>query len=118
MRRFTTFVALLFLLSTAAPVLACVTGGTMSHAEHDCCAAMHGNCGKMAKTGCCKSEVRTDENPQIAAKSLSMELHWAVIAWVSSVSTSVGVLQPTLLHTPDQHSPPGLLITKNTVLRV
>jgi hypothetical protein len=118
MRRFTTLVALLLLLSTAAPVLACVTGGAMSHAENDCCVAMHGNCGKMAKSGCCKSEIRTDENPQLAAKMLSIELHWAVIAWVSSISTPVQVVWTTLLHTPDEHSPPGLLITKNTVLRI
>jgi hypothetical protein len=118
MRRFTTIVALLFLLSTAAPVLACMTGGAMGHAENDCCVAMHGKCGKMAKTGCCKSEVRTDENPQIAAKVLSLDLHWAVIGWVSSLSTPVQAVQITLLHIPDEHSPPGLLITKNTVLRI
>jgi hypothetical protein len=118
MRRFTTIVALLFLLSTAAPVLACMTGGVMSHAENDCCVAMHGKCGKMAKTGCCKSEVRTDENPQIAAKGQSMDLHWAVIGWVSSISAPVQMIAASSLRSPDEHSPPGLLITKSTILRI
>jgi hypothetical protein len=118
MRRFVSIVAMMFLLSTAAPVLACVAGGAMSHAESACCAAMHGNCGEMAKSGCCRTEVKSDEHPQIAANAPSIEFHWAVIHWLTFASAPVQVVPPSLLNTPDEHSPPGLLTAKITVLRI
>ena len=118
MRRFTGIIALLFLLSTTGPVLACVTGDSMSHAESACCAAMHGNCGEMAKTGCCRTEVKTDEHPQIAANAPLMDFHWTVISWLTFASAPVQAIPPSLLNTPDEHSPPGLLTAKITVLRI
>jgi hypothetical protein len=118
MRRLTSIIALIFLLSTTAPILACVAGDAMSHAENACCLAMHGKCGEMAKTDCCKTEVKTDEHPQIAAKAPSMDLHWAVIGWLTFASAPVQIILPSLLNTPDEHSPPGLLTAKMTVLRI
>jgi hypothetical protein len=118
MRRLASLIALLLLLSAAAPVLACVTGSVMSHEENSCCRAMHGNCGKMAKTGCCKTEVRTDERPQIATTIQSIDLHWAVIDWLTPTIVAVQTPQHFLFNAPEEHSPPGLLTAKTTVLRI
>jgi hypothetical protein len=116
MRRLASIVALLLLLSAAAPVLACMTDSTMSHEENACCRAMHGNCGEMAKTGCCRTELRTDEHPQIATKVPSIDIHWAVIDWLTPAVAAVQTVPS--LRAPDEHSPPGLLTAKTTVLRI
>ena len=63
MRRLTGIVAILLLLTAAAPVMACLTNVVMSHEESACCQAMHGQCGHMEKMGCCRPEVRADESP-------------------------------------------------------
>lgn len=73
MRRLASIVALLLLLTTAAPMMACVMGTAMSYEENACCRAMRGNCDEMAKTGCCRTEVRTDKQPQMAATAPSIE---------------------------------------------
>jgi hypothetical protein len=117
MRRLDTIIALLLLLTTAAPVLACMTGSTMSHDENLCCRSMHGNCGERTKTGCCQTEVDR-QHPQIAATVPSMDLHWAVIDWLTPASVALQPVQASFLHTPVQHSPPGLLTTQTTVLRI
>jgi hypothetical protein len=118
MRRLASIFALLVLLSTAAPVLACMTGSTMSREENACCRAMHGNCGEMAKTGCCRTEVRTDDHPQIATKTQAVDVHWAVIDWLTPAVVAVHTVPPFFLHVPAEHSPPGLLNAKTTVLRI
>jgi hypothetical protein len=118
MRRLSSIVALLVLLSAAAPVLACMTGSAMSHEESACCQAMHGNCGKMARMGCCRTEVRTDDHPQIATKTPSIDLHWAVIDWLTPTVVAVQTAPPSLFDAPEEHSPPGLLTAKITVLRI
>jgi hypothetical protein len=118
MRRFASIVALLLLLTSAAPVLACMTSSTMSREENACCRAMHGDCGEMAKTGCCRTEVRTDDRPQIATKIQAIDLHWAVIDWLTPAVVAVHAVPPSSLHIPAEHSPPGLLNAKTTVLRI
>jgi hypothetical protein len=118
MRRFASIVALLLLLSAAAPVLACMTGSAMSREESACCRAMHGNCGKMEKMGCCRTEARTDQHPQIATKAQSIDLQWAVIDWLAPTIIVVRTPPHSLFSTPDEHSPPGLLTAKITVLRI
>jgi hypothetical protein len=117
MRRLSSIVALLLLLTTAAPVLVCMTGSTMNH-EESACRAMHGNCGKMEKMGCCRTEVRTDEHPQIATKTPSIDLHWAVIDWLKPAVVAVQIAPPSLFDVPDEHSPPGLLTATITGLRI
>jgi hypothetical protein len=99
-------------------VLACAATPTMSRMEQDCCGQMHGNCGDMAKQGCCRVEVRSDLN-QLPTR--------AVAAPVPPLIT-VAILYPPLVelrsstaylwHSPDEHSPPGLLIASTTVLRI
>ena len=51
MRRLASFVAILLMLTAAAPVMACLTNVVMSHEESACCRAMHGQCGHMAEDG-------------------------------------------------------------------
>ncbi len=118
MRRFASIVALLLLLTSAAPVLACMTGSTMSREQKACCRAMNGNCGAMAKTGCCRTEVRIDDHPQIATKIQAIDLHWAVIDRLTQAIVAVHTVPPFFLHIPAEHSPPGLVNTKTTVLRI
>src|SRR5665213_4499920 len=118
MRRLANTVAVLLLLITAAPVLACMTVGTMSHEESACCRAMHGNCGQMAKMGCCRTELRTDEHPQIATTAPSIEIHWVAIDWPMPEFAAVQTGPSFFLDSPAEHSPPGLLVARITVLRI
>jgi hypothetical protein len=118
MRRFVSIVAILLLLTSAAPVMACVTGVAMNHEETACCQAMHGQCGEMAKMGCCRTEVRTDKTPQITKASPAVDIQWVCVAHLPTLPTPVHVLAPIVLHVPDEQSPPGLLTAKTTVLRI
>ena len=118
MRRFANIVALLILLSGAAPVLTCMTGSAMSAREHDCCRFMQGNCGQMAKTGCCQTELRTNAHPQMVSAAPSMDIHWAISSWITLDAAPVQTIPASLLDAPDNHSPPGLLTAKITVLRI
>ena len=118
MRCLTSIVALLLLLSTAAPVLACVTGTAMNREEKACCREMHGNCGEMAKMGCCQTKVRTDDHPQIATAAPSVDLHWVVVDWLTPALLAVHIVPSSLPKGPTEHSPPGLLTAKTAVLRI
>jgi hypothetical protein len=118
MRRLASIVAILLLLAAAAPVMACVTGMVMSHEETACCRAMHGQCGQMKKMGCCRTEVRTDETPQIAATSPAADVQWVCVAHVSALLTPLHLVASTIWIVPDEHSPPGLLVAQTTVLRI
>ena len=118
MRRLASFVAIFILLSTAAPLLACMTGRTMNQEESVCCRSMHGNCGYMAKMGCCKTEVKTDESPQLAAVAPATNVHFAVIAWLTPLLPPLQTIPHSLFQSPDEHSPPGLLTAQTSVLRI
>jgi hypothetical protein len=118
MRRFASIVAILLLLTTAAPVMACVTNMVMSHEESACCRAMDGQCGHMEKMGCCRTEVRTDETPQIAATSPAIHVQWICVGHLPSFSIQAHSVAFIVWRLPNDHSPPGLLTTKITVLRI
>jgi hypothetical protein len=118
MRRFAGIVAILLLLTTAAPVMACVTNVVMSHEESACCRVMHGQCGHMEKMGCCRTEVRTDETPQIAGTSPAIDVQWVCVAHMPALSAPVHFVASAVWLMPDEHSPPGLLTAKTTVLRI
>ncbi|HEX7159073.1 MAG TPA: hypothetical protein VF214_08675 [Edaphobacter sp.] len=118
MRRLAGIVALLLVLSTAAPVLACMTGTAMGHEENACCHQMHGNCGAMAKSGCCRTQVPSDKHPQLTAKTASIDLHWTVIAWIASAPVPTHTMTSSSHDVPAEHSPPGLVTAKTTVLRL
>ncbi|HEY9136853.1 MAG TPA: hypothetical protein VIM67_01175 [Terriglobus sp.] len=118
MRRLVSILAILILLLTAAPVLACMTGSAMNQEESACCRTMYGQCHGMEKMGCCRTEVQTDDHPQTAAFSPVIDLHLAVIDWLKPVVAGVKLVPPSLFEIADAHSPPGLIIARMTVLRI
>jgi hypothetical protein len=118
MRRLTSIVAILLLLTAAAPVMACLTSVLMSQEESVCCRAMHGQCGHMEKMGCCRTQVRADDTPQIAATSSPTDVQWVRVGRLLSFSTPVRFVASTVWLVPNEHSPPGLLTAKTTVLRI
>lgn len=90
----------------------------MSQEETACCRSMHGHCRDMEKMGCCKTEVRTDEHPQLATVAPAIDVPWAVVDSLAPFPASIQAVSPPLLRVPSEHSPPGLLIGKLTVLRI
>ena len=118
MRRLASLFAILILLSTAAPLMACVTDRAMNQEESACCRAMHGKCDGMEQMGCCRTVVRSDEHPQLAAAAPALHVHFVVLNWFLSFLAEPPAIQPSLPRIPDAHSPPGLLITRTTVLRI
>ena len=118
MCRLVSLVAIFLLLITAAPVLACATDGGVTHEERACCRAMHGDCGEMAKTGCCRTEFRTDAHPQLATAAPHFRVVQVFVAWLFQVVAPARDIPPAILRFPDEHSPPGLLIAEVTVLRI
>jgi hypothetical protein len=116
MRRVTSFVAIFILLSAAAPLLACMTGSSMNRKESACCRAMYGNCGEMAKTGCCHIEVRPDGHPQLATSPPTIDFHLTVVDRLAPFVAASQNASP--LHTSDEHSPPDLVTARITVLRI
>src|SRR6185312_1144517 len=117
MRRLISFVAVLLLLASAAPVMACVTGLAMNHAESACCRSMHGQCGEMVKQGCCQTVVHND-SPQFATEFVPLTIHWTVLAGVDGLIQPVAINNPARQMILAEHSPPGLIIARTTVLRI
>jgi hypothetical protein len=117
-RRLASLVAILLLLITAAPVLACVTDNSMTHEERACCRSMHGDCGEMAKTGCCRTEFHADVHPQLAASAPHLRLAFIIVGWLAPVFTPLPTVDLAVSRFPDEHSPLGLLIARMTVLRI
>ena len=118
MRRLVSFVAILLLFITAAPVLACVTDASMTHEESACCRSMHGNCGEMAQTGCCRTEFHADVNPQLAASAPDLQLAFFLVAWFAPSFKPVFTVDLSPYRFPNEHPPPGLLIARMTVLQI
>jgi hypothetical protein len=118
MRRLASIVSILLLLTASAPVLACVTGVAMSQEESACCRSMHGQCGEMSRMGCCRTEVRTDDTPQLTTTSPAVSVHWVCVAHLSPLFSPVHLVVSAVLLMPDEHSPPGLITAKTTVLRI
>jgi hypothetical protein len=116
MRRLISLVAVLLLLASAAPVMACVTNLAMNH-ESACCRSMHGQCGEMAKQGCCQTVVHND-SPQLATEFATPAVNWAVLTLIQGLPKPVTLDDPTRRMFLAEHSPPGLLITQITVLRI
>jgi len=117
MRRVASIVALILLLTAAAPTMACITGAAMSHEENACCRSMRGQCGEMAKQGCCRVEVHIDHS-QLPAHATPLSIHWTVVAHIALFASPFPSVVSNVWRMPDEHSPPGLLSTKTTVLRI
>lgn len=121
MKRLTSLVAILVLLYAAAPVMACVVGGTVSNEQSACCRAMHDDCGPMAGTGCCRPEVRTDDQPQLAAHLLTplAGAEMFVAGWISPASVRVAASVTRLFAGLGESPPPRLsLVERTTQLRI
>ncbi len=118
MRRFASFVAIFLLIIAVAPVMACMTGSSMSHEESACCRTMQGQCGEMAKTGCCRTQVRTEDAPQIASASPAIDVQWVTVAQLEPAAAAIQIAVPSFAQMPEDYFPPGLLTAKITVLRI
>lgn len=118
MRRFASLVAIFLLLATVSPALACVTDRAMSHEERVCCRTMPGQCSRMVKQGCCRMELRTGERPQLLATAPHTDVHWAVVARIASIAVPDRMSALSLLQSPAEHAPPGLVTAKVAVLRI
>ena len=118
MRRFATFVALFLLIVTAAPMLACMTGEAMTPQESTCCREMHGNCGDMAKMGCCNKRIATDAHPQWKTTTPPIVINLTSFDFMALFTRTFEPPSLNLLKAPDEHPPPGLVIVKITNLRI
>ena len=79
---------------------------------------MHGQCGEMAKTGCCQVDVKSDTQPQLASAAVSVVAPPLTLDRVV-VAESFGVPAAVLVSkTPDEHSPPGLILVRIANLRI
>ncbi len=79
---------------------------------------MHGKCVEMKEMGCCRTEVRADDTPQIAAMAPVTDVQWVCVAYLPALTTSLHLAETTVRQLPNEHSPPGLLNAKTTVLRI
>ena len=100
---------ILLLLATISPALACVTDRPLNREESACCLTMHHKCGQMVKQGCCRMELRTGERPQLLSKAPHTDAHWAVVARLTSIAVPDRMITLSLLQSPADHAPPGLL---------
>jgi hypothetical protein len=115
--------SILVLLLAAAPVMACARpAATMTAAERDCCKRMAQQCGKSGMTkshGCCQSEVSQSDFHALKASPSQLDhslfqIHALPVALpviTGSQMFRTNVASPT-------HSPPGLVYSATTVLRI
>ena len=116
-------VSILALLLAAAPVMACARpAAAMTAAERDCCKRMAQQCGKsgMAKShGCCQTDATPSDFHALKASSSQLDqsllqLHVLPVALqviTGSQMFAMNVGSPT-------HSPPGMVYSATTILRI
>lgn len=118
MRRFASIVCLLLLLTAASPAMVCATGRPMRGAETSCCEAMHGKCGAMAKTGCCRTDIRTT-SPQAAAQSPAVGIQWINAIHSVPALRATTATEPTRISiSASKHPPPEGPPPCNSILRI
>jgi hypothetical protein len=117
-RRLTSTIAVFVMILMMLPVLACSATSKMSRTERDCCEQMHGKCGDMAKQGCCQVEVHTDLTQLPSQTTIAPALPVALVAIIYPHVMELPATRGYRWHVPDDHSPPGLLIARSTVLRI
>jgi len=117
MRRLTSFVAVLLMLVTASPMMACVSALSMTPAEKACCAAMQGHCEQMPGHSCCQAHVRNDFSQSPAQQSDLSQIHFPVAAIVPDVAPLLS--DKAVFSASDTDRPPPLLRhIATTVLRI
>jgi hypothetical protein len=117
-------ISALALLMAVLPVMACtVPGAVMTAAERDCCKRMANQCGHsgMAKShGCC--EIQTAPNDFHALKASFSQLDHSLIDLYAQPIALQRIAVSQLMFTPNTafptHSPPGLVYSASTVLRI
>ena len=117
-RRLTSTVAVFVMVLMMLPVLACSATSQQSRMERDCCKQMHGKCGDMANQGCCLVEVHTDLTQLPSQMTVAPVLPVAFVAIVYPRMVRLSAADGYRWQVPDEHSPPGLLIARSTVLRI
>ena len=118
MRRFAIALVMLLAITAVAPVMACATGEAMTNGETSCCRAMHGQCGEMAKTGCCETKVRGEDASQVAATPSVNSCCWVGVAHLAADGLPVTAPIGGLTQVPHRYLPPGLPASRVTVLRI
>ena len=117
-------VSALALLLAALPVTACaVPGAVMTAAERNCCKRMANQCGHsdMAKShGCC--QIQTAPNDFHALKASFSQLDHSLIDLHVQPAALQTIADSHLIFTTNTtsptHSPPGLVSSASTVLRI
>src|SRR5712691_10346804 len=117
-------VSILALLLAALPVMACtVPGATMTAAERDCCKRMAEQChrsGMANSDGCCQTQA--SPNGLHALKTSSSQLDPSLVnIHAQPVAVLAGTALPVMLTASmpsPTHSPPGLIASATTVLRI
>ena len=115
-------VSTLALLLAALPAMACaIPGAVMTAAERDCCKRMANQCGHsgMAKShGCC--EIQTAPNDFHALKASFTQVDHSLIDLHAQPLQTIADSQLifTTNTTFPTHSPPGLVYSATTVLRI
>lgn len=116
--RLSRLVAILLLLIAAAPVFACVAETAMTHEESVCCHSLHRECGETAKMECCRTETDARVAPQLVASAPELRLALLFVAWMVPPVTPLPGADLALWRSPAEHSPPGLIVARVTVLRI
>jgi hypothetical protein len=117
-RRLTSTIAVFVMILMMLPVLACSATSNMSRTDRDCCEQMHGKCGDMARQGCCQVEVHTDLTQLPSQMTVAPVLPVALVAIIYPRMIEQPAMHGSRSRVPDDHSPPGLLIARSTVLRI
>jgi hypothetical protein len=117
LHRFASLIAVLFLFVAASPTLACMTEQAATHAQSDCCRAMHGRCGEMAKQGCCQQTTSTDQHPQMATATAALPFQWTSygLSLTAALQSDPGTDWAFSQHA---ESPPGLHPGSIAILRI
>jgi hypothetical protein len=117
-------VSILGLLLAALPVMACtIPGAAMTKAEHDCCKKMAEQCGRsgMAKShGCCQTQATPNDSKVLKASSFQLDRSLVNLHALPATLRVADGLQLTFASNfpSPTHSPPGLLASATTVLRI
>jgi hypothetical protein len=116
-------VSILAMLLAALPVMACARpGAAMTRAERDCCKRMAEQCGHSGMVrshGCCQTQVSQGDLHALKAPSSLLDHSLPELQAQSAALQAVTNTQLFNTSTPSPtHSPPGLLCSASTILRI
>lgn len=120
-RRLISFVAVLLLLLTAAPLMACVTEQSMTHEEQACCRLMKNQCGQMempASHGCCQKDSQAAHQRALQIKAVDLHCGSAAVMHSEAVVLWQPVLNWAGWLERSEFSPPQSLPSSISILRI